>query len=694
MLATTLRPAGGEWKDCQSMLQLRIVTGSEAGRVLPLEGGVVLRIGRAVPEGEDPGTLGLTLEDARLSRLHCELLEREGRWVVRDLGSSNGTFLNAARIDEAEVKAGDVLQVGGSVLELHDEAPVVPAAPSPPPRRLPRRRPASRSTPQRSPYAWILAGVLAAGVVVWLAAGGRGREPRTAAAPSPPAASAVAAPAGPAAPPPRQAAPRPPAAATTAPAAVPGAGLPGADDDLVAELERALTAADWKRAARMLDASAVPPGTDPARLRPLRERLRAGAEAALRQGIGRAGELAAAGETARAREDLEALLLTIPDAMVSEVLAELERLGQLEAETLAAAGGEDAREDAAAAAEVVRFRSSLSTLASRAAAIGEGAGRRDEWPALLEEIRTLVRSGRGLADYARLRPRVRSLHHRAHAEMHRDELAAARFRPASISREADRVRLRYDFKSDEQVQAFRPVSASAKVRRQGNSLLVSGEARLGEGDPFQGSLAVQVKVAAGAYRPASPNINVALFTTADDRLYDPARKSMSLLNANVRGSGPEPDDFVVFGLGYRHSPVDYDGKPWEYLTVPPRVEPVPMPAIALLAGRRRGLLHTDQRECLHAEPLGGELRGPVAMLAAVEGGVVRWELGARGDVGLDAAARERLGRRQDRRGSVTLLTYSDEVRFTFLEVEGRLRAGWLEKELELDADRALAELER
>lgn len=47
-----------------------------------------------------------------VSRKHCELNQDQESLTVRDLGSRNGTFLNGQQIDEAQIKAGDQLQVG------------------------------------------------------------------------------------------------------------------------------------------------------------------------------------------------------------------------------------------------------------------------------------------------------------------------------------------------------------------------------------------------------------------------------------------------------------------------------------------------------------------------------------------------------------------------------------------------------
>jgi hypothetical protein len=60
----------------------------------------------------------LVLADDTVSRRHAELFTEDGRWLLRDLDSSNGTWLNGRRIVEAEVRPGDVLHLGGYRLRL------------------------------------------------------------------------------------------------------------------------------------------------------------------------------------------------------------------------------------------------------------------------------------------------------------------------------------------------------------------------------------------------------------------------------------------------------------------------------------------------------------------------------------------------------------------------------------------------
>ena len=53
-----------------------------------------------------------------VSRRHAQLSIKDGKLHVRDLGSSNGTFVNNNRIQEAELVAGDTLVIGPVVFTM------------------------------------------------------------------------------------------------------------------------------------------------------------------------------------------------------------------------------------------------------------------------------------------------------------------------------------------------------------------------------------------------------------------------------------------------------------------------------------------------------------------------------------------------------------------------------------------------
>ena len=65
-----------------------------------------------------PSTIGrgrgttIMLPHPLVSRQHCELFETDGKLMVRDLGSLNGTFVNNERITESPLAAGELLTVG------------------------------------------------------------------------------------------------------------------------------------------------------------------------------------------------------------------------------------------------------------------------------------------------------------------------------------------------------------------------------------------------------------------------------------------------------------------------------------------------------------------------------------------------------------------------------------------------------
>ncbi len=64
-------------------------------------------------------TADIFLDDVTVSRRHAEFLAHEGGYVVRDVGSLNGTYVNRERIDSAVLNAGDEVQIGKYRLTYH-----------------------------------------------------------------------------------------------------------------------------------------------------------------------------------------------------------------------------------------------------------------------------------------------------------------------------------------------------------------------------------------------------------------------------------------------------------------------------------------------------------------------------------------------------------------------------------------------
>lgn len=69
----------------------------------------------------------IRVQDAEASRRHCEVVWQNGAFVVQDLGSSNGTFVNGVQITApTRLSAGDKIGVGQTVMVLELEPEIKP----------------------------------------------------------------------------------------------------------------------------------------------------------------------------------------------------------------------------------------------------------------------------------------------------------------------------------------------------------------------------------------------------------------------------------------------------------------------------------------------------------------------------------------------------------------------------------------
>jgi predicted Zn finger-like uncharacterized protein len=90
-------------------VSLAVLDGPDLGRIFRVETPSVT-IGR--------GDAEVHLEDGEVSRQHARLEMRGGRAVVRDLGSTNGTFVDDVKVAEAEIEDRGEFRVGQTRLML------------------------------------------------------------------------------------------------------------------------------------------------------------------------------------------------------------------------------------------------------------------------------------------------------------------------------------------------------------------------------------------------------------------------------------------------------------------------------------------------------------------------------------------------------------------------------------------------
>lgn len=115
------RVAGNAWAgwgflsrwDGRSVPTLNVLQGPNKGQRFetPVE---------AVILGRTSGQI--QLNDHAISRRHAEIRPVNGHWILEDLGSSNGTFVNGQRIHEpTRLNHGDQIKIGGSLLVFSGE---------------------------------------------------------------------------------------------------------------------------------------------------------------------------------------------------------------------------------------------------------------------------------------------------------------------------------------------------------------------------------------------------------------------------------------------------------------------------------------------------------------------------------------------------------------------------------------------
>jgi S1-C subfamily serine protease len=83
-----------------------ILNGTRAGEKLGL-GGSGIRIGR------ESAICEIVLENPKVSRLHAEVVSIDGKVLLIDRNSSNGTYVNDQKIDKRYLKDGDIIYFGG-----------------------------------------------------------------------------------------------------------------------------------------------------------------------------------------------------------------------------------------------------------------------------------------------------------------------------------------------------------------------------------------------------------------------------------------------------------------------------------------------------------------------------------------------------------------------------------------------------
>ncbi len=87
------------------------VSGPNAGGIFPIQSD-------QATVGRDPGASVSLGNDVTVSRNHAVVERAGGSWVIRDTGSSNGTFVNGNRITQMALNSGDTVKIGETVFRF------------------------------------------------------------------------------------------------------------------------------------------------------------------------------------------------------------------------------------------------------------------------------------------------------------------------------------------------------------------------------------------------------------------------------------------------------------------------------------------------------------------------------------------------------------------------------------------------
>lgn len=112
------------------------------------------------------GTQKLPITDPMVSRNHCKLTEQpDGAFLLEDLGSANGTFVNGSSVIRTRVTRDTIIQLGpnlkvrvadlvGAPISSGSEKPSAPKAPTPPTPQPPKPEPVPEFSVKTLQYIW------------------------------------------------------------------------------------------------------------------------------------------------------------------------------------------------------------------------------------------------------------------------------------------------------------------------------------------------------------------------------------------------------------------------------------------------------------------------------------------------------------------------------------------------------------
>src|SRR5690606_27346493 len=103
--------SGSHQRPSPTRLALRFISGKYQGGEFPLDEFQEIVIGRS-------SDLDMVLVEEMVSRRHAKISLQGGVVSIEDMGSTNGTFVNGEKVQQATLQEGDRVLIGTSILKL------------------------------------------------------------------------------------------------------------------------------------------------------------------------------------------------------------------------------------------------------------------------------------------------------------------------------------------------------------------------------------------------------------------------------------------------------------------------------------------------------------------------------------------------------------------------------------------------
>ncbi len=102
-------------------------TPTEVGSYLILKGDKIVPLSKSVINIGRKSSNQIIINDLRISRIHAQIRRIQGSYVIFDVGSTGGTYVNSTRINQHTLRPGDVISLAGYTM-IYSEDQVIQSA--------------------------------------------------------------------------------------------------------------------------------------------------------------------------------------------------------------------------------------------------------------------------------------------------------------------------------------------------------------------------------------------------------------------------------------------------------------------------------------------------------------------------------------------------------------------------------------